>query len=124
MSKPLANQSAVAGAPGVLIVRDKDGKEHTFLVSKPSARDHITMHKWLMSQPIPGDVTPQGINSAELVGLKPEEKRILLREYAKVKTQRREPTESEALQIASSTAGVVMQVWLAVRRHDRSINRE
>jgi len=119
----LAKQAAVAGAPGVLDVVAADGKTHTFLVARPSASDLITMRKWVLSQPLPDAGQGQGLTSADLEGLKPEERARLIREYARAQGQRREPTESEAVQIVFSPAGVAMQLWLAARRNHPELKK-
>jgi hypothetical protein len=120
----LAKQAAVAGAPGVLDIQDADGKTHTFLVSRPSASDLIVMRKWILAQSLPDQGQAQGLTSAELEGLKPEERALLIREYARAKGSRREPTENEAVLIVFSPAGVAMQVWLAARRHQPGLKKE
>lgn len=120
----LAKQSAVAGAPGVLVVKDAAGQEHTLLVNKPSATDLILMRKWVLAQPLPEGGAGQGLTSEELGGLKPEERVLLIREYARAKGTRREPTEGEATQLVYSAPGVAMQVWLAARRHHPGLTKE
>lgn len=123
MIKPVSpSQAAVAGSPGVLVI-ETDGGPHTFLVGKPSTNDLIAMQRWIHAHPLK-ELPGRGLSSDELAGLKPEEKLILLREYAKAKGQRREPTEGEVLDLVFSPGGVAMQVWLAARKHDRSLKRE
>lgn len=119
----LAKQAAVAGAPGVLELVDAAGTPHTLLVTRPSAADLITMRKWVLAQPLPDQGQAQGLTSEELEGLKPEERALLIREYARAKGTRREPTESEAVLAVFSPAGVAMQLWLAARRNHPELKK-
>lgn len=120
----LETHAAVAGTPGFLVIVGPDpGKGALSLfVSKPSPNDLLQMHRWVLSQPLPGG-TGEGLSSGDLAGLKPEHQLILLREYAKAKGQRRAPTEGEIVELVYSPAGAAMQVWLAARRHEPTLTR-
>lgn len=112
----LENQSAVAGSPGVLEVGGR-----TLLVCKPSPRDLLVMQKWLLSRPVEDE--DKGLTSAEMAGLSPEDKLLLIREYAKAKRGKRSPTEGEVINSIYSVEGVVMQLWLACRKHQPGIQK-
>lgn len=107
-------QHDVIGAPAPLRVDGPDGPRD-FLVNKPSPVDLATMQKWVLAQPL--SEPSQGLTSDEMAGLKPEDRVLLVREYAKVKSTRRAPNEIEVIQLITSAAGVAMQLWLAARRN-------
>jgi hypothetical protein len=118
--KPSKSQASVAGTPGLLEI--PGDQPRTLLVTKPSANDLIIVRRWVLSQQLPEQA--RGLSSAELAGLTPEDRMVLIKEYAKAKAGgRREPTEAESLELLCSREGVVLMVWLAARKH-QPITRE
>ena len=123
MSKKRLRNAQIVSAPGPLTLTLGDRTE-TFLVRPPTPADLLSVQRWVRANVRPGATEPQGISSDELAGLAPEDRLIVLREYATAKAGRRELTQSEMLEGLQSPAGCSYMIWLSARPQHPNLRLE
>ncbi|VTS03282.1 hypothetical protein [Tuwongella immobilis] len=111
----------IISAPGPLTIGNR-----TLLVSAPTPADLFTMRKWIFAnaERILQSSQPVGLQQADLDRLDPEAQQTLLREFAMARSRKRELSADELFDVTTSPEGAAMMVWLATRKHDRSIRLE
>lgn len=123
LKPPAEGQQRLVAAPGILTIRktDEDGtvRELTILVAPPTTADQFAMKRWVHQHAKPASAVGH-LDSEDLKKLTPEDKLIVLREFAKEKAART-LTVADAMNAASTPSGVAMMIWLSARRFDSAL---
>lgn len=103
-----ANQLAT-GAPGTIVL----GGE-TYLVSQPTKQDFVTLRKHLAAMFRAKAESTYASMKADLVDMPPDIRAIAIAEI--VKSNKREPTDSELEDLLLEKDGVAFWAWVLIRK--------
>lgn len=114
MPLPKKRTQELVSAPAPLTVGDR-----TFLVSKPTKKDSLTIYHWAVKHL--KEAKPAGLSSDELRGLSPEDRQFLLKEYARAAKGKRQITEQDIQDAMLTPEGLAFMVWVSAKKQEPAL---
>jgi hypothetical protein len=115
--------------PGVLEFLSKEGNTITWMVTKPSPRDILTIRHWVREQITPktGSIVP--FTPQELASFPAKERKIILEAFARDRAKNGRPREekldeAEVMELLLSRDGIVRMIHLSAKKHQPSLTLE
>lgn len=118
MPLPKKRTQELVSAPAPLTVAGPGG-DRTFLVSKPTKKDSLTIYNWAVQHL--KEAKPAGLSSEELAGLSPEDRAFLLKEYARAAKGKRQITEQDIQDAMLSPEGMAFMLWVSARKQEPAL---
>lgn len=119
MPLPKKRTQELVSAPAPLAIKGPDGTDRTFLVVPPSKKDSLTTYRWAVQHL--KEAKPAGLSSEELKGLCPEDRAVLLKEYARAAKGKRAVTEQDIQDAMLTPEGLAFMVWVAAKKQDPAL---
>jgi hypothetical protein len=114
MPLPKKRTQELVSAPAPLTVGDR-----TFLVSKPTKKDSLTVYNWAVQHL--KEAKPQGLSADELKDLPPHLQELMVKEYAKAARGKRRVTEADIEEAMLTPEGLAFMVWVSARKQDPAL---